>query len=116
MNEPETPPPRDGSSERHRAPGDERQAAQRRRDAALRRITRVRAGVIVATVGLSAGFAGLVAEIAPGKTYHAPAASDGHGSGPTPAATRQPGLRPGRAPRSPGRVPEALAPVPSGGS
>lgn len=46
-------------------------AAQRERDAALRRISRTRRWTIIAAAGLTAGFAALVSAVAPGKNFKA---------------------------------------------
>jgi hypothetical protein len=119
MNEFESTPPRDGSSEPGGPDAVRRRFAQRQRDAALRRISRVRTGVIVATVGLCAGFAALVADIAPGKTYHARSSARAVGTASStlsPGAPGQPGLSPGQAPSATAPAPDALAPVTSGGS
>jgi hypothetical protein len=57
-----------------------RQAAQRRRDAALQRLRRARVWLILGAAGLTAGFTALVADVAPGRAEHAPAAGAGAGA------------------------------------
>jgi hypothetical protein len=97
---------------------DGRQSAELRRDAALRRVARLRTGLIAGTAGLTAGFAALVAATAPGKTYHAASSVDARVTAssvpasqlPPLATARELGLRAGRAPNA---VRSTKAPSPS---
>jgi hypothetical protein len=75
---------------------DERHGAQLRRDAALRRVARLRHGAIVCAAGLTAALAGLVADVAPGKSYSAKRVAGGTalgaGANPVNAAAALPPL------------------------
>jgi collagen type VII alpha len=89
--------------------------AQRARDAALGRLSRARRWVFAGAAALTAGFAGLVAAVAPGRTVHStttPAPTTGRAS-----SAKNPGQLPPRAsPSQLGLQGPAQAPTPSGSS
>jgi hypothetical protein len=90
-----------------------RQAAQRRRDAAFGRLRRARVWLVLGAAGLTAGFTALVADVAPGRAEHAPAAGGGSGSLFSPGGLSQ-GAAPGPGPSAPTNAPPQ--PAVSGGS